>query len=408
MFYGWIIVAVTWVIYFTNVGMFLYGASPINALMMNETGFTEATIGLAVAVCTACQGAFSPITGRLTRKYGVKGLFLAGSLLLFAGSLVLSFWTLHGALFVVIYGFVFGLGMTMGGILTCQSVLNNWFQQKKGLAFSIALSAGGVSGFVAPLIVQAIIGTGTIGVTGSWHKGWRLIAAMCVVSALASLFLMVDRPADRGLYPDGALSPPPDIPEAERRSVAEVFRSKKIYVLISGIVTRYMLYYAVLGHLVVYLVQHGVERGIAVGAFSIMSLAGLGGRFLPGIIGDKIIFGKIVITNKHFLMSGNFIGAAGLLALIVFPGAAGMYVGASLVGIGNGVGYIAQPIVIANEYGVRDFPVINGYIYPANYIIGALGPLIAGFGATLGGSYTPVFFVLAVIGAVGGVALKFV
>jgi MFS family permease len=229
MFYGWVIVAVTWVIYFTNVGMFLYGASPINALLMGETGFSEATIGLAVAVCTACQGVFSPISGRLTRKHGVKGHFLAGSFLLLVGSLVLSFWTLPGTLLVVVYGLIFGMGMTMGGILTCQSVLNNWFQQKKGLAFSIALSAGGVSGFVAPLIVQAIIGSsaGTIAVFGSWHKGWRLIAVMCVVSVLASLFLVVNKPADRGLNPDGAESPPPEIPGQERRSVAEVFRSKK-------------------------------------------------------------------------------------------------------------------------------------------------------------------------------------
>jgi cyanate permease len=163
-----------------------------------------------------------------------------------------------------------------------------------------------------------------------------------------------------------------------------------------------MLYYAVIGHLVVYLVQHGVERSVAVGAFSIMSLTSLGGRFLAGIFGGKIM------TNKHFLMSANFFCAAGLLALVCFPGVAGMYAAVTLLGMGNGIGYIAQPIVISGEYGVRDFPVINGYIYPANYIIGALGPLIAGFGATLGGSYIPVFFVIAVLGAIGGVALKFV
>jgi cyanate permease len=196
--------------------------------------------------------------------------------------------------------------------------------------------------------------------------------------------------------------PPPEIPLTERRSVAEVFRSKKIYILIGGIVTRYMLYYAVIGHLVVYLVQHGVPRGAAVGAFSFMSLIGLAGRFLAGIFGGKLM------SNKHFLMSANFFCASGLLALVVFPGVVGMYAAVLLIGIGNGIGYIAQPIVISDEYGVRDFPVINGYIYPANYILGALGPLIAGFGATIGGSYTPVFFVLALIGAVGGVALKFV
>jgi CP family cyanate transporter-like MFS transporter len=163
-----------------------------------------------------------------------------------------------------------------------------------------------------------------------------------------------------------------------------------------------MLYYAVIAHLVIFLIQRGLGTLQAAGAISALSLSSLGGRFIAGIAGGK---GR---RSGLFLALANFFSAAGLLLLIPARSLVVFYAAALVIGLGTGIGYIAQPMVISDEFGAENFPVINGYIYPANYILGALGPLLAGIAAASGGTYVPVFTVLAAVCGAGGCILLFV
>jgi cyanate permease len=393
IFYGWIIVALVWLIYFTNVGLILYGSPVINAAMMSVSGLNEAVTGAAVAVCTACQGVFSPLVGIITRKKGVRGLFIGGSALLAAGSALLGFFHPAGGFFICTYGLFLGIGMTMAGILSAQSLLNNWFDKKKGLAFSIALSAGGISGFLAPPLIAWIIRL------GNWMSAWRFISLMGGVSLLIAVFFIVNKPADKGLFRDGAEANNGSQKTRAPVSVKTIFTSKGIYMLLCGIVMRYVLYYAVIGHLIVFLTQRGFTSIFAAASISVLSLSSLAGRFIAGYAEDK------GLSSKFFLALANMLCAAGLLLLLSAHGFVMVYAAAILIGIGSGIGYISQPLVISNEFGADIFPVINGYIYPANYILGALGPLLAGFGSAIGGSYVPVFAVFSFLCLAGGVAL---
>ena len=119
------------------------------------------------------------------------------------------------------------------------------------------------------------------------------------------------------------------------------------------------------------------------------------------------IFGGKKLSVRTFLALANFISAAGTLLLVPARGPLMFYLAAFGIGTGTGIGYIAQPMVIAAEFGAENFPLINGYIYPANYILSALGPLLAGIGAASGGGYIPVFAVLAAVCAAGGLILLF-
>jgi cyanate permease len=394
IFYGWIIVTLVWLIYFSNVGLILYGSPVINAAMMTAAGINEAVTGAAVAVCTACQGAFSPLAGIITRKKGVRVLFITGSALLAAGSALLGFFHPAGGFFIAAYGLFLGTGMTLAGILSAQSLLNNWFDKKKGLAFSIALSAGAMSGFLAPPLIEWIIRF------GSWMTAWRFVSLMCGGSLLIAVFFIVNTPADKGLFRDGAAQSNESRKPRAVVSVKAIFTSKGFYLLLCGIVTRYVLYYAVIGHLIVFLLQRGFSSILAAAAISVLSISSLAGRFIAGYAEDK------GLSSKFFLALANIFCAAGLLLLLLpINGLALICAAVCVMGTGNGIGYISQPLVISNEFGADIFPVINGYIYPANYILGALGPLIAGFGSAIGGSYIPVFAVFALLCLGGGMSL---
>ena len=394
VFYGWIIVALVWLIYFTNVGLILYGSPVINAAMMTAAGINEAVTGAAVAVCTACQGVFSPLAGIITRKKGVRVLFITGSAMLAAGSALLGFFHPAGGLFIASYGLFLGIGMTLAGILSAQSLLNSWFDKKKGLAFSIALSAGAISGFLAPPLIEWIISF------GNWMTAWRFVSVMGGVSMLIAIFFVVNKPADKGLFRDGAAQNTESQKARAPVSIKAIFTSKGFYLLLCGIVTRYVLYYAVIGHLIVFLLQRGFTSILAAASISVLSISSLAGRFVAGYAEDK------GLSSKFFLALANIFCAAGLLALLLpVNGFAFVCAAACAMGIGSGIGYISQPLVVSNEFGADIFPVINSYIYPANYILGALGPLIAGIGSSIGGSYVPVFVVFSLLCLAGGAVL---
>jgi hypothetical protein len=137
----------------------------------------------------------------------------------------------------------------------------------------------------------------------------------------------------------------------------------------------------------------------AAASISVLSVSSLAGRFIAGYAEDK------GLSSKFFLSLANMFCAAGLLLLLPAREFFLAYAAAGRIGIGNGIGYISQPLVMSHEFGADIFPVINGYIYPANYILGALGPLAAGFGSAVGGSYVPVFAVSALLCMGGGMVL---
>ncbi len=71
-FYGYIILAAIWIIYFTNLGFTVYGTTALNAGMAAERGFDAAAIGFAVGLCTLMQGLTGPVVGHLIDRRGIR------------------------------------------------------------------------------------------------------------------------------------------------------------------------------------------------------------------------------------------------------------------------------------------------------------------------------------------------
>jgi cyanate permease len=398
VFYGWIMVAVVFLIYFTNVGLPLYGISIIDAEMVRaETAVVNAAVvGTAVAIRTSVHGLLSISAGILARKTGVKKMIIAGSLMLCGGSLALSRLPLNPARYVVLHGAVLGAGLAFGGILMSQSLLNDWFSKNKGIAMSIAVSAGSVCGIFAPPILSELITTG-------WRNGWTLIAGAAAFSALLALFVIVNRPEDKGLYPDGAKKPPPPPPKAFSGSLREIFRSKKIYLIMASNLSQLMVYYALAAHQMIFLTQEGgIDRSKAAGCLSVISFVTFISRVTTGALCGR------AFHPKTAMFAANLANSLGLVILCTSRELPMVYAAAFFLGIGSGASNIAYPLLICSEFGSERFPPIAGSTYPLNYFMGSLGPLLAGFTAFAFGSYIPGFIGLAVVCTVGGVLLLLV
>ena len=403
IFYGWIVVIAAWLIYFSNVGLILYGTSILNARMISATNFNEAAIGIAFSLCTAFQGITSPISGLIIRKKGIKLSFIIGSLILVISSILIAKFTINEKYFIVFYGILVGSGMGLAGILTCQSTVNYWFNRQKSIAMAIVLSAGGLSGFVAPQIFEYIISL------GNWKTGWYFIAANCTLSLIISIFVIVNKPENIGQIPDGREKNYIDLDNKKVEDsnnttlkVAQVFKMPSLYLLIYCNATRLALYYACIGHIVIYLVRNGIEYYVAAFVISIISITSLIGRFAAGFTSDKILKSNTILAISNIIM------AVGMILFNNISSIAFIYFSAILFGFGLGIGYVSQPLIISNYYGSNNFPIVNGVIYPINYIAASIGPIAAGFVASMTGSYSIAFGIMSALSISGGIVLFFI
>ncbi|WP_159448057.1 CynX/NimT family MFS transporter [Papillibacter cinnamivorans] len=401
-FYGYIILAAVWIIYFSNLGLTIYGTAALNAVMAEERGFDAAAIGFAVGLCTLMQGLTGPFVGNLIDKKGVRLPFILGSILIITGSLAIAYLGLGEIPFIGAYGLVMGAGMGFAGILTTQSAVNEWFSQRKNMALAVLLSAGGIGGFISPILLNRIVDA------GSWTQGWIFIAGAAAVSIAISVFVIVDRPSSIGECSDGKEyhrrhpGAAEASPSAPRLTMQQIFSQPSLYHILFNTLGRSMLYYACIGQIVLYLVYGGIPRDQAVVVISIVTVVSLLGRFAFGFICGK------TIKPKHGLSFGSLFLAAGLLMITAMTGNLPLiYIGGALVGLGQGVGYIATTLTIVEYMGNTNFPRVMGISSPINYFAGALGPIASGIAATVTGSYIPVFVTLSIVCAAGGITILF-
>ncbi len=365
-FYGYVMLAAVWCLYFCVFGTVLYGASVINANMQQAMGFPEQYIGVAGTMCTLVSGLVGPVVGRLISKRGVKLTFLMGSAMVVFSSLALAFLPQSALSFLLLYGLVVGAGMGFAGLVPVQSAINDWFDKKKSFAMAIVLTAGSVGGFVAPQLVERLLAA------GDWTWGWRYVAAMAALSLVVSLVLIVDRPEELGQYPDG-LPPAESGPKDAGAAAPEGPIDRRAFGLILfNYASRTYIYYSIMAYLVIYLRHKGFSSAYGANCIALISLFSLGGRLLMGVIPEKRVPAHVTLGFGNIL-----VGVGGGL-ICLFDTSLPVRAGAAAFGLGVGFVTVALPLTVSRTFGQKRFAVVNGKLSLINYLLAAGGPVMVG------------------------------
>jgi MFS family permease len=162
IFYGWVIVAVMWLVNFSTMatGNLSFGLFVIP--MGGELGMSRSQLGWAVTARRIAAGASSFIVGRLLDRYGPRVMIpVSGAIIgvaLLAVSRADTPWQVI-ALFSV-------LGLT--GLAAPQNIMTSvpvakWFRRKRGMALALAVSGVGIGGVFFLPFTQMLLGS----------VGWR-------------------------------------------------------------------------------------------------------------------------------------------------------------------------------------------------------------------------------------------
>ena len=292
-FYGWKLLAVFWLILFTNFAFPLYGASVINAYMAADLHMDRAALGAAYGLFQWMVGLPAPLVAICINKKGVRFTMALGCVGVVIGALLMAFAVRTTLEVNLVFGVLIGLSALSGGILGAQAGIGRWFVKRKARAITLVHTGSSFGGFAAARVLNHVIAK----FGGNWRAGWMLIAGLSFAASLLAFFFIKENPADLGQVPDGGASDEAPAGSPQVRAVAhgvyktadtwtfgEVFRTPAIWMFLIAILGFSAGYPLIIAHGVVHLRDLGYSASAAASSVSLMLLASLCGTlFFAGV-----------------------------------------------------------------------------------------------------------------------------
>ena len=196
VFYGWYIVAASFVILFFNSGArFSFGV--MFKPMLAELGWSRGSMSLAFFLNMTFYALSLIAVGRFYDRYGPKWVIIISTLFLSSGymliSLINSLWQ-----FYTFYGFLAAIGLGGTTVNLMAALTSKWFEKWRGFAISLSLSGNGLGQFaLVPLFTLFTVRYG-------WRASYLNIALiMVVVNITLALLVIRGDPDDLGQRPFG-------------------------------------------------------------------------------------------------------------------------------------------------------------------------------------------------------------
>jgi len=398
-FYGWKLLFIFWVIIVLNFTFPTFGTSVVNTYMAKAMHLSRKELGLAFSVFSLMAGLPAPLVAKSINKFGIRFTLVVGTLLSSCGSILMALVVKTTAEAIIVFGIVVGTGVAMAGTMAPQVGMARWFHKKRARAMSLVLSASAVGGFVAVPTLNTIIAR-----YGTWRAAWWCMAMMSLVAALVSAIFVKESPAQMGQTPDGepiaaaSALPAARIAKAaggvyktaEDWTLGEALRSSTWRLLVLTYFGFFMGFFIYIAHGISHLEGLGYSPAEAAKSISVVLISSLIGQFAVATLGDRV--------EPRFL-SAVAVCLYGLGTLLAIHPARSetMYIYAVLMGSGFGTAFTCLQTVLSNYYGLKVYPALLGVTNPVGTILGAIGPVAAGYFYDKYGTYSGVFEAVAAI-----------
>jgi MFS family permease len=403
-FYGWVIVAVT----FVTMGIGVNARTSFSLLfspIIDEFGWDRGVTAGAFSFGFLVSAVLSPLMGRLMDRTGPRTVMELGVVLMAAGLLLAPFTSKPWHLYVTI-GLLVGSGSVCLGYSGQSLFLPNWFVRKRGLAVGIAFAGVGIGSVTMLPAVQVAID----------QSGWRtasLAMGVLVLVVLAPLNLLLrKRPEDLGLKPDGddagpvttASAPSNVVDEAWAATdwtLARALATARFWWIVTAYFSALYVWYAVQIHQTKYLVEIGFNSTAAAWALGFVSLIGIPGQIALGHLSDRV--GREWIwTISAFGFAVCFLA---LIALQASPTWPLLYL---MIAVQGFLGYGFTSImgaVVAEIFQGRHFGTIFGTVMLGALAGGAAGPWVTGLLHDIHGDYRLAFIIGVALCALSAAAI---
>jgi len=380
--YRWVIVAAGGFLGCIAIGAMF--SLPVFLLPISkDTGWSVTGVSTAMTIGFIAMAVGSLVWGSLSDRLGPRPVVLIGSVALTAGLVLASRTT-------SLLDFQFSFGLIVGGAAAAifapmMACVTGWFDTRRSLAVSLVSAGMGMAPVtMSPLAAWLISGH-------DWRTSMLIIAGIVAATMIPVSFLIRRPPALEAQRAAG----PETVDVDSAMSVGQAVRSPQFIILLLTNFFCCATHSGPIFHTVSYAMLCGIPVIAAVSIYSVEGLAGMGGRIVFGLLGDR--FGA-----KRVLVIGLLVQAFGALAYLSVRQLGGFYAVAALFGFVYAgtmplyavlarenfplkmMGTVIGGTAMAGSLGMATGPVAGGWVYDtfASYnwmFIGAFGLGIGAF-----------------------------
>ena len=295
--------------------------------------------------------------GGLSDRVGPRAIALIGSVML-AVSLALASRATSLLTFQLLFGLLVG-GATAAIFAPMMACVTGWFDTQRSLAVSLVSAGMGMAPMTMSPLVAWLVSS------HDWRTTLQIVAAIVAVVMIPTALLVRRPPALEAAQPAASVGDEPAM------GVGQAIRSPQFVILLLTNFFCCATHSGPIFHTVSYAVSCGIPMIAAVTIYSVEGLAGMGGRVVFGVLGDR--FGA-----KRVLVAGLLAQAFGALAYFFVRELAAFYAVAAAFGFIY-AGVMPLYSVLAREnFPLRMMGTVIGGTAMAGSLGMAIGPLAGG------------------------------
>ncbi len=387
VFRGWWVLAGVFLVMTTGSGFAFYAQGVFLDALVVEQGFSVGMAGAGTGLFFLVSGVAGYYAGSLISRFDIRAVIVAGATVAAIGIVLLGLvrneWQMFGVFII------YGGGYAFTGLVPATSLVTRWFHVKRSVALSIAstgLSVGGIA--ITPIIAQLIDERSLVDLA-PW-----LAVGYWVGIVVPTLLLLRPTPESLGLRPDGADklpsgSAPEIVPGVE---FATAVKTKFFRLFSAGFILIMGAQVGAIQHLFK-LTKDVFDVDFASVILIVVTSTSVAARLAGGVAATKFPIRKL--ANGLVLVQAVGIATIGLAEqrwLIV--------VGVLVLGTAMGNLLMLHPLILADAFGVRDYPRIYGLGSLLMVTGVGLGPFVVGLIRDVA-SYRAAFLTMSGVALVG-------
>jgi predicted MFS family arabinose efflux permease len=369
---GWRIVAVCFLVATFGWGFGFYGQSVYVAELHRLHGWPASLISGGTTFFYLFGALLVAFVSEAIRGFGPRNCLVAGVLAMAAAAVLIGQVSEPWQLYAADAMLAFGWAGTSLGIIT--NTLGLWFDNKRGMAISLALNGASFGGIIGvPLLAAAI---------GSLGFADAMIAAAIVMVALMVpiILIFVGRPP---IGSSAIAAVKADAPSAAQiRSAA--FRDAAFLTVSIAFALVLFAQVGFIVHLISFL-DPVIGRERAAVAVALLTAMAMAGRVLFSTVIDRL--------NQRLASAISFVSQAVALSIIINSRNDVVLIGCcALFGFSVGNLITLPSLIVQREFDPRAFGVLISLITAINQVTYAFGPGIVGLLRDASGSYSLPFY----------------
>lgn len=399
--YGWIIFGCSFVMVMIALGFCSSVKSLYLPVITENLSIPRSLYSITDSCRYIVTAVMNLLFGFFVQKHSPRKLVAYGFLALIASCLLFSFAT-HVVVFYI-GGCFLGVGLAWTTTTMVGYFVEKWFTKSKGTIMGIILAANGVGASIAAQVLTPMIYSETN--DNGWRVSYRFTAALLAVVGLFVVFLLRNKPEDKGLEPLGANA----VAKAKRGSKwdgissKDAFRKPYTYISLICVFLVGACLQACSGCSTAHMRDIGYDPALLANVVSIQMLILAGAKMLTGVS-----FDRLGLRLTMLICSACSVLAFLILALMTTQNSALPYFYSFVVAFGLPLETVMLPLIASDLYGQKDYSKMMGIIVAINtmgYFVGA--PAINLVYDKLG-TYVPAFYIGIAILVVSAIGMQFV